>query len=336
MSNPGSSRALRCLLFIPWFLLATVVSATDLLRGQAFSSPDRQLPRDEAWLQQPVVYDEKIGKVDLVVNLDQSTYPWLKPIIDDFAAEKGLKIEVLSGTCGVTNRMFLKKKIDIGSLCCPPGYEDRMHGVEFFTLGISPLAILAHPDNPLEDLSLAQVQELFMGEIPRWSEIPQAVTQGFDKPVQPHAFLHCKRRPGHWRGLLDNEELFSTELVSVLQIPEMIGGVAANPMAIGYDMLWLATEHYRDKGQVKIIKVDGVDPADLARLANGDYTLYRTLNLVLWAEGAHRKPLAEELRRHAMATVEQQGATFSIVSAQRLRAAGWRFKGDELIGEPEG
>jgi len=83
-----------------------------------------------------------------------------------------------------------------------------------------------------------------------------------------------------------------------------------------------------------VLTVDGVDPADLDALAQGKYTLYRTLNLVVWNDGKARKPLAEALLRYAVAEAERDGARYSILPAGRLRKAGWRFREDELIGEP--
>lgn len=329
---PWSGSIFTIILFLA-LLGAPVGHAEEPLVGEAFSDPEWQLPMKEAWRGRPIEYDPAARGADLVVNLDQSTHPWLAPLLADYAKERGVRIKILSGTCGVTNRMFLKKRIDLGSLCCPPGREDRLPGVEFHTLGITPLAILVHPDNPAKDLPLTAIRQLFSGELRRWSELEAAAH--FNRPVQPHAFLHCKRRPGHWRLLLDNEELFSTDLVTVLTIPDMIASIANNPRAVGFDMLWLATDHYRTaQGRVQTLKVDGVGPADADNLLTLRYPLYRTLNLMVWTPEAGGSALAREVLAFARQRVEARGAEYGILSAERLRAGGWRFKGSELIGEP--
>ncbi len=57
-------------------------------------------------------------------------------------------------------------------------------------------------------------------------------------------------RAGHWRLLLDNEDLFGPRLHKVEAMPDMISRVARNPAAIGYETQWV-TAYYRQKGNAK-------------------------------------------------------------------------------------
>lgn len=304
--------------------------------GPAFSHSGESMQMDEDWLEQPVRHDPAIGRADLVVNLDQSTGPILQPIIEEYAQSENLDIYINSGTCGVSNRLLLKKQLDLGSYCCPPGDEDRFPGLGFHTLGISPIIFIVPATNPLENLSFTEAQRIFMGEIKRWKELkgfPE--TSDGEQLIQPVAFIHCKTRPGHWRLLLENEDLFAPRLTTVLTIPDMFTTVAHNPRAIGFDVPYTAlTFHKKGKEQVKHVRLDDVDPLELEHLAAGRYPLYRTLNLAVWEKEPARKEQAIQLKDHLLEFMARNGAGFGVVDAQRLRRAGWKFNGNELAGPP--
>ena len=196
-------------------------------------------PMDKSWMEQPITYERTIVNADLVVNLDQSQHKYLKPVIQEYALQNNLKIHVNSGTCGITNRMLLHKSIDMGAYCCPPSRADRLPNMRFHTLGVAPLALVSNPGNPVKNVSFKEAQGLFSGDIRRWSDI-QDPPIGFRRPVQPVAFVHCNKRPGHWRLLIDNEELYSIRLKSVTSIPDMIAEIASNQSAVGLEVWWNA------------------------------------------------------------------------------------------------
>ena len=146
------------------------------------------------------------------------------------------------------------------------------------------------------------------------------------------ARFHCPARPGHWRLLLDNEDLFSLRVNEVRTIADMIAQVAGSADAIGWEVPGML-EHYPDLGPVKAIAIDGHAPADTSALAAGAYPLYRTYNLTTWegagVENRHAHGLVEFLLREA----EKIDARYGFAPAGRLGQAGWKFRGDELIGE---
>ncbi len=318
------------------FFAFPLFAAQEKLSGEAFADPEHIVSMPPAWHKKEIQHDETIKGADLVVNLDQSEFVILEPIIKEYAQKNNLKIFVNSGTCGVSNRNLLQRKIDIGSFCCPPGNNDRLPGLRFHTIGIAPIALIVHPDNPITDVSLEEAQKTFMGEIQRWSELKNAkITGASGQLIQPIAFIHCKKRPGHWRLLLDNEDLFSVRLQTVVAIPEMIFQVASNPRAIGYEIPCLALQQYQDQGQVKTIKINGMDPLLTDFLVRNQYPLYRVFNMTTWEDEVARKPEAKKLVDYLMEYMALHGEKYWIASSKRLRQAGWKFKGNELIGAPE-
>ena len=146
--------------------------------------------------------------------------------------------------------------------------------------------------------------------------------------------LHCQIRPGHWRQLLDTDKEFSPRLHEVGSIPDMIAGVASSRNAIGWEVLTMA-EKYRDMGAVKPLRIDGFLPSDSGALASLKYPFYRTYSLSTWAGKNVENKQADRLVEYMKKEFEKLNADkYGFVSQSRLRKAGWKFKGDELIGEP--
>ncbi|MCK5092182.1 MAG: substrate-binding domain-containing protein, partial [Gammaproteobacteria bacterium] len=192
----------------------------------AFSDPHIKSPVSSDWAK-PIAYDKKVSAdVDLVISLGKQMYPLVKDYVEQYAKKNGLKIVLQSGSCGVTAKKLMKQQIDIGGYCCPPAYTDRLPGLEFHTIAIAPLVLITHPNNPVTNLSLSEARDIFQGAIRNWSDVEDiGETDNFAKKIQPIARLHCKVRPGHWRLLLQNEDLFSPELASVGVISDMISKV---------------------------------------------------------------------------------------------------------------
>jgi signal transduction histidine kinase len=80
--------------------------------------------------------------------------------------------------------MLSRKAADIGAFCCAPGITDRLPGLRFHTLGIAAVVLLVHPDNPVDNISIGQAREIFMGETIRWSE-REAI-----KRLKAHSLTH--------------------------------------------------------------------------------------------------------------------------------------------------
>lgn len=305
------------------------------LKGPPFSDPSVTQPMPETWVAQPVKYTNETGDADLVLSLDQHLYDALLPMIQKYAKEHRLKIVVNEGTCGITSGELVKKTADLGGFCCPPDKTDRLPGLKFHTLGIDAKALLVHSDNPIDNITLTQAQQIFMGEIHRWSELTSSKgKKGFDMPVQVVGRLHCKLRPGHWRLLLDNEDLFAPGMREVGAIPDMISQVAANPGAIGYEVLW-NTLRYKDKGKVKALSIDGYSPAKPEHLISLNYPLYRVYNLTTWEGKGVENPHAQKLVDFLLQHTKDLPAEHNIIPASLLRKAGWKFRDNELIGEPK-
>jgi hypothetical protein len=312
-----------------------IARALERTKADAFTDPSVTMDMPESWVKQPIKHDPAQGKADMVINLNRQVYQALYPLIERFEQDNRIKIVVTKGTCGISAGLMKKKQADIVMLCCPPGKVDRLPGIEFHTIGIMPLAFLVHPDNHVEDLTVEQLREIFQGNISRWSEISDSQGRpGKNTPIQVIARRHCKKRPGHWKLLLPESQLFSAKTQEVGAIPDMIKLIADNPSAIGYEVMQMVRE-YENIGELKPLKINGVGPGEGERLLTGEYPFYRTYSFTTWNGEGLSNPHARRLVDYILTEAGKVDAEYGIVTAAELKEAGWQFRGNELIGEPE-
>jgi len=309
------------------FTSSLFAASIDGLVGEAFSDPVVKQDMDANWQKKTIIYETPDKDADLVITLNQNFYEFILPYVKKYADEYGLNIVVKRGTCGLSSGMLSQKTVDIGAFCCPPNKTDRLPGLQYHTVGIHPIAILVNPDNPIENITLRQLREIFKGDIISWNDL------GWDSgKIFPIARLHCKKRPGHWRLILNNEDYFSVRTKIVGSISDVFSLVATMPTAIGYEVLWLST---RQAGNVKVLKVDGHNPDDFDKILTGAYPFYRALYLSTWEPDHVKNPHSQKLVNYIINMVEQHGEKQGIISVRRLKIAGWKFSGNELIGGPK-
>jgi ABC-type phosphate transport system substrate-binding protein len=303
-----------------------------------FSDPGVTANVDDDFQARAIQYDKGVGDVDVVISLGQQTYPALHKVVENIAREQGIKVDIQQGSCGATAKKLLKKSADIGTYCCPPGKTDRLPGLQFHTVAITPLALTTNSENTITNVSVDDARKIFRGEYVSWSEVPapkDATNPLTGEKIQPVVRLHCKKRPGHWRGLLDNQDEFGPRVQSVGTISDMIKHVSDNKTAIGYETPFMLRIN-RDKGILKIISINGNHPDQLDKLLNAEYPLYRTYSLTTWVGENNKNDKAEQLVKAIAEHIEKHGEEYDFIPASQLRLAGWKFKGNELIGEPNG
>ena len=323
---------ISCLVFLSVLLICFVSgsaygSPLDELAGPPFSDPRVTQDMDDRWISKSILYDDSDKGADIVVTLNQQFYEFMEPYVRDYADRNGLNIVVKRGTCGYSAGMLSNKKGDIGAFCCPPGKSDRLPGLKYHTVGIHPIAILVHPDNPVGNISLQQLREIFQGNIVDWAEL------GWDNGrIQPVVRLHCKKRPGHWRLILDNEDMFGAGVREVGAIEDMFSLVASQQTAIGYEVLWLTNQK---EGKVKPLMIDNDSANESDKVASGKYPFYRSLYLTTWEPEYLKNPNSQKLVDYIVEQVEIHGARQGIISVKKLKSNGWKFSGNELVGTPE-
>ena len=66
----------------------------------------------------------------------------------------------------------------------------------------------------------------------------------------------------------------------------------------------------------------------------GTCGIYRTYNITTWEGKGVENHRAKRLVEYLLKEVEHLDPKYGFAPASRLRKSGWKFKGDELVGEP--
>ena len=158
-------------------------------------------------------------------------------------------------------------RCDIGLSSRALKAEEKDSGLIETILAYDGIAVIVNPENPVSDLTLAQIADIYTGKITNWSEVGGADAEivligreagsgtrsGFEEIV----------------GVVDacqyRQELSSTG--------DVITTVAQNPGAIGYASLASV------KDTVKAVQVEGVTPSE-ATVKDGSYAIQRPFVLV--------------------------------------------------------
>ena len=146
--------------------------------------------------------------------------------------------------------------------------KDDETGVKKITVAKDGIAIIVNPDNPVADLSIEQIAQIFTGEITNWSELG-----GSDGQVVPIGREAGSGTRDGFESITDTEDAckYQNELTST---GEVIASVASNPNAIGYTSLSAVDE------TVKALTVGGVAPSE-ATVLDGTYAIQRNFNFII-------------------------------------------------------
>ena len=145
--------------------------------------------------------------------------------------------------------------------------EEKASGLKETVLAYDGIAVIVNPANPVEDLTLAQIADIYTGKITNWSELGGADSE-----------IVCIGREGGsgtrsgFEEIVDVKDLcqYRQELSST---GDVIATVAQNPGAIGYASLASV------KDTVKAVKVGGVVPGE-ETVKDGTYAIQRPFVLV--------------------------------------------------------
>jgi phosphate transport system substrate-binding protein len=132
-----------------------------------------------------------------------------------------------------------------------------------FPIAYDAIAVIVHRDNPIQDLTVEQIQKVFAGQIKRWDEIGG----------RSHAITLVSREEGSGTREAFQHLLMGKAEISLGALVQDSNGairqvVADDPNSIGYISLGLVNE------KVKALKIDGVK-ASIENIRRRDYKVVR-------------------------------------------------------------
>ena len=145
--------------------------------------------------------------------------------------------------------------------------EEKAAGLKETVLAYDGIAIIVHPDNPVSDLTLEQIAQLYTGEITNWKDVG-----GNDAQVVLIGREAASGTRDGFESITGTKDKcqYRQELTST---GDVITTVSQNPDAIGYASLASI------KDSVKALNVDGVTPSE-ASVKDGSYKVQRPFVLV--------------------------------------------------------
>ena len=166
--------------------------------------------------------------------------------------------------------------------------EEKSAGLKETVLAYDGIAIIVHPDNPVSDLSVEQLAQLYTGEITNWKDVG-----GNDAEVVLIGREAASGTRDGFESITGTKDKcqYRQELTST---GDVITAVSQNPDAIGYASLASV------KDSVKALNVDGVTPSE-ATVKDGSYKVQRPFVLVTM-EGKELSPAAQAFFDYAISS----------------------------------
>ena len=146
---------------------------------------------------------------------------------------------MINGTVDIANASRKMKDKEIAA-----AESNGIQPIEF-TVAIDALAVVVHPDNPVSELSIPQLADIYTGRITNWQEVG-----GNDAPI---VLLSRETNSGTHvyfleevvrKGEKENEDIFAPQ---TLLMPSSVGitsELRRNPNAIGYDGFGYVDPHH--------------------------------------------------------------------------------------------
>jgi len=159
-----------------------------------------------------------------------------------------VRISVTGGGTGTGIAAMINGTVDIANASREMKPEEiaaaRANGIEpvEFVVANDAIAVVVHPSNPVDHLTLQQISDIYTGKITRWSQVG-----GEDRPI---ILLSRESNSGTYvyflehvirLGEKDNQALFSPDTLLMPSSEGISAEVRQNPNAIGYDGLGYVT-----------------------------------------------------------------------------------------------
>ena len=210
----------------------------------------------------------------------------VQPLSEELAAafmdvNPGITVEVQGGGSGQGIKAIAEKIADFGALSRNVKDEEKASVTEEFVIAKDGVAVVVNPASTVENLTIEQIKQIYIGEITNWSEVG-----GDDAPI----VVVSREEGSGTRGAFTEitkvtekneagEEVDSTTKDALVQgsTGAVMQTVATTPITIGYVSLGSLGD------TVKAVKVEDVAPTTETVLS-GEYKISRPFLYVIGGE----------------------------------------------------
>lgn len=206
------------------------------------------------------------------VGCGVSKVAYMSDLVIAYKKESGIDITVDGGGATRGIRDVASGSADLGGSCrfyLADNPEEQIMGFE--PLAWDALTVITHKSNPLENITIQQIKDIYSGKITNWKKLggPDSPITIFDRKGKTSGVGYTIRK----LIFSDfNQEFKASKTFDSSEPLEL--AVEASPNAIG--ITGISSARHR---KVKILKLDGVFP-DYKAIKGGKYSLYRPLYIV--------------------------------------------------------
>ncbi len=203
-----------------------------------------------------------------------------------YTKKTGIQVNLQGGGATKGIRDATKGSIDIGGACRPiiDGHPEERNAYQV-PVAWDALAVIVHPKNPVDSISLQQLQGIYTGKIRNWKELG-----GWNKRIE----LYVRRGKYSGVGRTLRELVFANydqNFPGARHVVKSSGplekGIQKNVLGIGTTGISSAKRR-----KVKLLKLNGHEPS-YDNIKNGSYVLYRPLYLVTRGKASSDKKVKD-------------------------------------------
>lgn len=225
-------------------------------------------------LQQSLIIKGSDTEVQLVSNLAEA-----------FSEDHpGNEIAVTGGGSATGIASLLNGEIDIANSSRQMSEEektiakDKAITVHEFVLATDGLSVIVHPDNPVKDLTVAQIGDIFSGKVSNWKEVG-----GPDAPIVLYGRQSTSGTYKFFRDTVVKAD-YSPQMRNMEGSQAIVDGVKNDVNGIGYAGVgYVKGEDGEPRTDIGILLVkadsdaEGVSPLDEGAVKSGAYPIARSI-----------------------------------------------------------
>jgi phosphate transport system substrate-binding protein len=276
---------------------------------------------------------------DTMVNVAQVWAEEYRTVAPD------VEVEVSGGGSGVGIAALIRGTVDMASASrdmkpqeMESAEKNTGQAPKEFTVGYDALAVYVHQDNPMEEIELSKLAEIYVegGSVTRWSQLGVTIPGVTDDTI---VRISRQSSSGTYEFFRDHVlakrdfALGSRDLNGSKEVVELVG---TTPTAIGYSGMGYATDHVK---MLRLASEDG-GPSfgpSVENTSNRSYPLARSLHLYTLGEpeGALKAYIDWILSPAGQKVVEDSGYVPLATTGSDDDSSPEHEPEDEDEGEPE-
>ncbi|MCL2324757.1 MAG: phosphate ABC transporter substrate-binding protein [Actinomycetia bacterium] len=235
------------------------------------------------------------GSTDIVVSGSTTVEPIAEVAGEDYAkAHPGVSVLVsgLGSSAGI-EAVGVTRTADIGTSSRDLKDNEKKLGLEVIPIAHDGIAVVVNPANPVRNLTLAQLRDIYAGKITNWKEVG-----GDDVPITLVNRDESSGTRDAFTKFVMGDTAFNLDAVVLPGTGQVREVIRRTKGAVGY-----ISEGFVN-GQVRALAVDGITPSP-ANIASEKYPLSRKLYFLV------RKDLSPEAQGYVdyvLSDAIQEGA----------------------------